>query len=121
MKTHIMTSLRMAAVTIVLTGLAYPLLVTGIAQLTMPHRADGSLVARDGKVVGSALIGQAFAGPRLPAAAPLGRRRRVRRDGLGRLEPGPDLAQAARPRDGGRRPPAGRESRRRRARCRSNW
>jgi potassium-transporting ATPase KdpC subunit len=62
-KTHIMTSLRMTLVTIVLTGLAYPLLVTGIAQLTMPHRADGSLISRDGKVIGSRLIGQAFADP----------------------------------------------------------
>jgi K+-transporting ATPase ATPase C chain len=62
-KNHILTSLRMAAVTIVITGLAYPLLVTGIAQLTMPHRADGSLVSQDGKVIGSMLIGQAFASP----------------------------------------------------------
>jgi K+-transporting ATPase ATPase C chain len=47
-----------------LTGIAYPLAVTGVAQLAFPHRADGSLVERDGRVVGSRLIGQSFAGAR---------------------------------------------------------
>jgi K+-transporting ATPase ATPase C chain len=48
----------------VLTGLAYPLVVTGVAQLVFPGRADGSLVQRDGDIVGSRLIGQPFAGAR---------------------------------------------------------
>lgn len=47
-----------------LTGLAYPLLVTGVAQLVFPEQANGSLIRRDGRVIGSALIGQAFADPR---------------------------------------------------------
>lgn len=46
----------------VLTGLAYPLGMTGIAKVLFPQKAEGSLVTRDGKVIGSALIGQNFAG-----------------------------------------------------------
>lgn len=46
----------------VLLGLAYPLVMTGIAQVAFPHKADGSLVTKDGKVVGSTLLGQAQKG-----------------------------------------------------------
>ena len=46
------------------TGLAYPLLVTGIAQLVFPFTANGSVIGVDGKPVGSALIGQSFSAPK---------------------------------------------------------
>jgi K+-transporting ATPase ATPase C chain len=46
-----------------LTGLVYPLIVTALAQLAFPARAAGSLVLRDGRPVGAALIGQSFASP----------------------------------------------------------
>jgi K+-transporting ATPase ATPase C chain len=48
----------------VLTGIAYPLVVTGVGRLAFPSQANGSLVVRDGKVVGSRLIGQAFDDPK---------------------------------------------------------
>ena len=57
-------ALRMLVVLSVLTGIAYPLLVTGVAQLVFPRQANGSLIESGGKAVGSTLIGQPFSDPK---------------------------------------------------------
>ena len=60
-----MRELKTAAIAVVtftvVLGLAYPLLMTGLGQVVFPGKADGSMVEHDGKIVGSALIGQSFA------------------------------------------------------------
>jgi potassium-transporting ATPase KdpC subunit len=64
MRKEIVIALRATLVTLVLTGLVYPLVLTGVAQVVFPGRANGSLVRDEqGKVVGSELIGQTFANP----------------------------------------------------------
>jgi potassium-transporting ATPase KdpC subunit len=54
---------RMALVLTILTGLLYPGMVTGLCQLLFPRQANGSLIVKDGRVVGSSLIGQSFTRP----------------------------------------------------------
>ena len=60
MKKLLIQSLRLMIVFTILTGLVYPLLVTGVAQWAFPDQANGSLIGRDGQVVGSALLAQPF-------------------------------------------------------------
>lgn len=57
-------AIRMLVVLTVITGVAYPLLVTGIAQVAFSDKANGSLIEKDGKVLGSRLIGQPFSDPK---------------------------------------------------------
>lgn len=75
MRTEWRPALLMTLVLTLVTGVAYPLLVTGIAQLVFPHQANGSLIVRDGMIMGSSWIGQEFSAPeyfwgRLSATAP---------------------------------------------------
>jgi potassium-transporting ATPase KdpC subunit len=63
MKQQLKPALGIFFVLTVLTGLVYPLTVTGLARLLFPHQANGSLIVRDGKVIGSELIGQYFDAP----------------------------------------------------------
>jgi len=64
MGAHIRPALVLLIVLSVLTGLMYPAVVTGVAQLVFPRQANGSLIVRDGKVVGSSLVGQPFDDPK---------------------------------------------------------
>ena len=54
------TSIRFTLVTAVLLGLGYPLFVTGVAAVIFPHKAAGSLILKDGQVIGSELLAQSF-------------------------------------------------------------
>src|SRR5579863_7281284 len=60
---NLRVSVLVTLVTTVVFGLLYPLAVTAVSQLLFPHQANGSLIEKNGKVVGSELIGQTFSGP----------------------------------------------------------
>ncbi|HXG94737.1 MAG TPA: potassium-transporting ATPase subunit KdpC [Blastocatellia bacterium] len=73
---NFVTAILMAIVTTILLGLVYPLVVTGLAQVIFPDKANGQLIVRYGTVIGSRIIGQPFASPRYfhsrPSAAGAG-------------------------------------------------
>jgi K+-transporting ATPase ATPase C chain len=60
---HLVVSVLMTAVTTLLLGVVYPLVVTGLAQWIFPAQANGQLIVRDGRIAGSRLIGQTFSSP----------------------------------------------------------
>jgi potassium-transporting ATPase KdpC subunit len=72
-RSHLRPALAVLVALTAITGLAYPAVVTAVAQVVFPAQANGSLVAADGRAVGSALIGQQFSDPRFlwgrPSAA----------------------------------------------------
>jgi K+-transporting ATPase ATPase C chain len=60
---NLVTAVLMTIVTTLLLGLVYPLVITGIAQAVFPDKANGQLIERDGKIIGSRIIGQTFSSP----------------------------------------------------------
>jgi potassium-transporting ATPase KdpC subunit len=63
MKKNLVTAILMTIVTTILLGIVYPLVMTGIAQVLFPKKANGQLIEAHGKILGSRLIGQAFSSP----------------------------------------------------------
>jgi K+-transporting ATPase ATPase C chain len=63
MKKNLITAVFMTIATTMLLGIIYPLTITAISQIVFPKRANGQIILRDGKMLGSRIIGQAFTGP----------------------------------------------------------
>ncbi len=63
MKKNLVTAVLMTIATTVLLGIVYPLVVTGLARVLFPDKSNGQLIQRDGKIIGSRIIGQPFVGP----------------------------------------------------------
>jgi K+-transporting ATPase ATPase C chain len=63
MKKNLLTAVWFTLVTTILFGVIYPLAVTGLSQVLFRDRANGQLLEKDGKIIGSRIIGQAFTGP----------------------------------------------------------
>lgn len=64
MKKNLLTAFLMTIVTTILLGIIYPLVVTGLAQLMFPKKANGELIEANGKIIGSRLLAQGFSSPR---------------------------------------------------------
>lgn len=63
MKKNLITAILMTIATTILLGVIYPLVVTGLAQLIFPRQANGQLIHKDGKIIGSSIIAQGFSSP----------------------------------------------------------
>ncbi|RXF72817.1 potassium-transporting ATPase subunit KdpC [Hansschlegelia zhihuaiae] len=61
---HFRPALILLLLFTIVTGVVYPLAITGVAQVALPAQANGSMIEQDGRIVGSSLIGQSFASPR---------------------------------------------------------
>ncbi len=83
----------MMAVLTVALGLGYPFAVWGVSQIVFPHQANGSLIEKDGKIVGSELIGQQFQRRGIFSFASVRRRQRLRRGRVRRFKFGTDFKQ----------------------------
>lgn len=64
MRRTLLIAIRFTIATTLVFGLAYPFLVTGIAQLLFKNKANGQLIQRDGKIIGSSILGQPFSSPK---------------------------------------------------------
>ncbi len=101
MRSEILPALLMLLALSIVTGVLYPLVITGVAQAVFPRQANGSLIVRHGSVVGSSLIGQPFSDPeyfwgRLSATSPAYNAEASTGSNLGPLHPA--LLDAARAR-----------------------
>jgi len=63
MKKNLITAILMTIATTILLGIIYPLVVTGLAQLIFPKQANGQLIEKGGKTIGSSILGQSFSSP----------------------------------------------------------
>ena len=63
MKKNLITAILMTVATTILLGIIYPLVVTELAQLIFPNKANGQLIQKDGKVIGSSILAQGFSSP----------------------------------------------------------
>ena len=63
MKKNLITAISMTIATTILLGIVYPLVITGLAQLIFPKQANGQLIQKHGKTIGSSILGQSFSSP----------------------------------------------------------